>query len=381
MPEPAIWITPPPRTEGRVAAVKDLFDTRGIRTTYGSIVFAEHVPERTAGAVSRLAEAGWETRGKANLHEFAYGITSQNPHYGAVPNPVAPELTAGGSSGGSAAAVAAGEAGLGLGTDTGGSIRIPAACCGVTGFKPSHGVVGMDGCFPLAPSFDHAGPIGSDVAACAEAMRVLAGIEADPPAALGRLELGVAWLGRAEPPVRERIASVAATLDRVRPVELPLPTGVFPAFQAEIAEVHRDLYPEHRERYGPNVRTKIAQAFELTEAEISAARRAREGFRRDLAAAFDGVDLVIAPTMPILPPHAGSEELEVRARMTELTFPLNAAGAPAIAMPCGWEEGAPVSLQLIGPPGSDALVLGAAALLEDALRHTARPREEREPKH
>ena len=122
-------------------AVKDLFDTAGVRTTYGSAVFAEHVPARTAAAVAQLEAAGWVNAGKANLHEFAYGITSQNPHYGDVPNPRFPGRVAGGSSGGSAAAVAAGEADLALGTDTGGSIRIPAACCELVGFKPTFGLV------------------------------------------------------------------------------------------------------------------------------------------------------------------------------------------------------------------------------------------------
>src|SRR5207247_1396561 len=126
-------------------------------TTYGSAIFADHVPARTAEAVRLLEDGGWTPIGKTNLHEFAYGITSQNDHYGTVPNPRYPGRTAGGSSGGSAAALAAGQVEGAVGTDTGGSIRIPAACCGVAGFKPSFGLVPVDGIFPLAPSFDHAG--------------------------------------------------------------------------------------------------------------------------------------------------------------------------------------------------------------------------------
>src|SRR5439155_5811981 len=140
-------------------AVKDLFDTAGIRTTYGSAIFADHVPSETAEAVRRLEAAGYADVGKANLHEFAYGVTSQNAHFGTVPNPIAPGRLAGGSSGGSAAALAAGLADAALGTDSGGSIRIPAACCGIVGFKPTYDLVPLDGCFPLAPSFDHAGPM------------------------------------------------------------------------------------------------------------------------------------------------------------------------------------------------------------------------------
>src|SRR5207244_7742818 len=139
--------------------VSDLLDTPGLVTTYGSAIFTEHVPDRTAEAVRRLEEAGYINVGKTNLHEFAYGATSENPHYGTVPNPVAPGRIAGGSSGGSAAALAGGFAAAALGTDTGGSIRIPAACCSVAGFKPTHGLVPLDGCFPLAPTLDHAGPM------------------------------------------------------------------------------------------------------------------------------------------------------------------------------------------------------------------------------
>src|SRR5205085_10908003 len=131
-------------------AVKDLFDTAGVRTTYGSAIFGEHVPSEKAEAVRRLEAAGYANVGKTNLHEFAYGVTSQNLHYGTVPNPAAPGRTAGGSSGGSAAALVAGLADAALGTDSGGSIRIPAACCGIAGFKPSFGLVSTEGVFPLA---------------------------------------------------------------------------------------------------------------------------------------------------------------------------------------------------------------------------------------
>ena len=147
-------------------AVKDLFDTAGLETTYGSAIFAGQVPAETATAVRLLEEAGYANVGKTNLHEFAYGTTSENPHYGTVPNPVAPGRIAGGSSGGSAAALAAGLADTALGTDSGGSIRIPAACCGVVGFKPTYGLVSLQGCFPLAPSFDHAGPMARSVEEC-----------------------------------------------------------------------------------------------------------------------------------------------------------------------------------------------------------------------
>src|SRR5437773_9563535 len=157
---------PPEPGPGIRLAVKDLFDTAGLVTTYGSIVFADHVPSRTAEAVARLEAAGYADVGKTNLHEFAYGVTSENPPLGTVPNPVAPGRIAGGSSGGSAAALAAGLADAALGTDSGGSIRIPAAFCGIVGFKPSYGLVSLDGCWPLSPSYDHAGPMARTVGEC-----------------------------------------------------------------------------------------------------------------------------------------------------------------------------------------------------------------------
>ena len=191
-----IWITElPSAMTSRRLAVKDLFDTAGVRTTYGSAVFSDHVPATTAEAVRLLEEAGWTTVGKANLHEFAYGVSSQNLHYGTVPNPRYPGRTAGGSSGGSAAALVVHEADAALGTDTGGSIRIPAACCGIAGFKPSYGLVPADGLFPLAPSFDHAGPMASDTAGCVALMRDLVpGFDAAPLESLEEVLVGVAWV-------------------------------------------------------------------------------------------------------------------------------------------------------------------------------------------
>src|SRR5215208_2547422 len=194
-PEGIFLALPERPASGIPLAVKDLFDTAGLITTYGSSIFAEHVPQETAEAVRLLEAAGYADVGKTNLHEFAYGVTSMNPHYGWVPNPVRARRIAGGSSGGSAAALAAGLADAALGTDTGGSIRIPAAYCGVVGFKPTHGLVSLEGCWPLAPSYDHAGPMARTVAECAAMMTPLAGIDA-AAVELEHVRLGVAtsWL-------------------------------------------------------------------------------------------------------------------------------------------------------------------------------------------
>src|SRR5437870_5118993 len=196
-------------------AVKDLLDTAGLTTTYGSPIFADHVPAKSAAAVERLEAAGYADVGKTNLHEFAYGITSENAHFGTVPNPVAPGRIAGGSSGGSAAALAAGLAEAALGTDSGGSIRIPAACCGVVGFKPTYDLVPTDGCFPLAPSFDHVGPMARTVADCAAQLEVLApNFRRESLASLEELRVGVAWVDAAEPLVAARVSDAVARFPR-----------------------------------------------------------------------------------------------------------------------------------------------------------------------
>ena len=207
-------------------AVKDLFDTAGLTTTYGSVLFADHVPDRSAEAVARLEAAGYANAGKANLHEFAYGISSWNPHFGDVANPLAEGRTAGGSSSGCGAALAAGLADAALGSDSGGSVRIPAACCGVVGFKPSHGLLPLEGCFPLAPSFDHAGPMARDVESCLRMLEVLApGFERAELGALEELELGVAWLDRAEPLVRARVEAAASAFRAGGPSTSRCPKG------------------------------------------------------------------------------------------------------------------------------------------------------------
>jgi len=367
---PGIFITELARDgDGPTLAVKDLFDTAGVRTTYGSKVFADHLPERTATAVARLVGSGYQMVGKANLHEFAWGITSENPHFGTVPNPVATGRVAGGSSGGSAAALAAGLADAALGSDSAGSIRIPSACCGTTGLKPTHGLVPIDGCWPLAPSYDVAGPMARDVAGCARMMTVLVeGFAPTALASLGDVRVGVAWTERADPLVRARVEAAAALFRDRRPLDLPLADGIYPGFAREAAEVHGPVFAEHRDLYGENVATKVARALELTDEEVEDARAARERYRARMAGLMADVDLVVTPTIPTVAPPAGIGDLALRGRMIELTFPWSALGAPALALPCGAaEDGLPASVQLAGRPGDDALVLAAGALLERAL--------------
>jgi Asp-tRNA(Asn)/Glu-tRNA(Gln) amidotransferase A subunit family amidase len=327
------------------------------------------VPTKTAAAVEQLEDAGYVNVGKTNLHEFAYGISSQNPHFGTVPNPRAPGRLAGGSSGGSAAALAAGLAETALGSDSGGSIRIPAAWCGVVGFKPSYGLVSLEGCFPLAPSFDHAGPMATSVAACEAMMRVLApSIEPRALESLEELEVGVAWTEHADPLVRERVEAAAERFPRRRRLELPLPEGVGPVFMREVADVHRELFDEHADSYGDNVRTKVERCLAVTDAEFESGVRAREEYRARLEDATTGLDLVVAPSVVSVAPPVELDELALRERTILLTFPLNALGWPALALPCGpAEDWLPASVQLVGRAGDDALVLAAGRLLERLL--------------
>jgi aspartyl-tRNA(Asn)/glutamyl-tRNA(Gln) amidotransferase subunit A len=360
---------PEPAGEGVALAVKDLFDTAGLRTTYGSVLFADHVPERTATAVARLEAAGYVNVGKTNLHEFAYGVTSFNEHFGEIPNPRAPGRTAGGSSGGSGAALAAGLAEAALGTDPGGSIRIPAACCGIVGFKPSFGLVPLDGCFPLARSFDHAGPMARDVATCARALAALApGWEPAALDSLEELEAGVAWLDLADPLVRSRVEAAAACFPRRRVLDFPLPEGFYDVFAREVAESHRGLFPEQADAYGPNVRWKLERCVAVTDAAYEAGLPRREKYRERAAEALAGVDLLITPTLPMVAPPAMTDDRDLRDAMIRFTFPFNALGWPALALPCGpAEHGLPASVQLVAPHGEDARVLAAGALLERAL--------------
>jgi aspartyl-tRNA(Asn)/glutamyl-tRNA(Gln) amidotransferase subunit A len=355
--------------EGIRLAVKDLFDTAGLTTTYGSIVFAEHMPERSAEAVTRLEAAGYANVGKTNLHEFAYGITSVNPHFGTVPNPRFPGHMAGGSSGGSAAAIAAGLAEVALGTDSGGSIRIPAACCGIVGFKPSFGLVSLEGVFPLAPSFDHAGPMAGSVGACEQVLAALAdGYAPEPLESLEELEVGVAWLDRADPLVQARVREAAALFPRRREIELPLAERIGPVFMREAADVHRDLFAEFADSYGENVRTKIERCLALTDGEYEAGLRARSEIGEQADEALDGLDLVLTPTLGFVAPRLPVDDLEIRAATIRLTIPFNSLGWPALALPCGpAEDGLPASLQIAGRPGSDALVLAAGKLVEAEL--------------
>jgi Asp-tRNA(Asn)/Glu-tRNA(Gln) amidotransferase A subunit family amidase len=357
--------------DGIPLAVKDLLDTAGLTTTYGSAIFTEHVPAASAESVIRLEGAGYANVGKTNLHEFAYGITSENPHFGTVPNPLAPGRIAGGSSGGSAAALAAGLADAALGTDSGGSIRIPSACCGTVGFKPTYDLLPTAGCFPLAPSFDHVGPMARDVAGCVRQLRALA--PDFEPATLESLEevaIAVAWIDEAEPLVAARVREASARFPRARDVDWPRPQ-IDALFMREVADVHRELYAENAELYGDELATKVERCLAVSDAEASLAERAREEYRERCAELLDSFDLLLTPTLSCVAPPVGIGDLALRGTLIRNTLPFNALGWPALALPCGAaEDGLPASVQLVGRTGADALVLAAGERLATALSAT-----------
>jgi aspartyl-tRNA(Asn)/glutamyl-tRNA(Gln) amidotransferase subunit A len=341
---------------GKRLLVKDLIDTAGIRTTYGSRIYADYVPDTTASSVRRLVEAGAVLVGKANLHEFAWGVTSQNPWYGTVRNPLRPGRTTGGSSGGNAAALAAGMCDLGLGTDTGCSIRLPSACCGTVGLKPRWGAIPMDGIFPLCPTLDTVGPLANTVADVTLAWSVLTGRPVPEPR-LDGLTIGVLTrppsVGDGNRPEENLAAeSYVARLEelgaRCVQAEIPEPdANTWPLFFHEATESHRATFPARADEYGDNVRQKLELARSVDADDVAAAYAALESWRRY----EPEVDLYVAPTLGIEPPPEDCDELAVRIACTAFTRPINLLG---------WSGLAIGDLQLIAPDDETVVAAGLA---------------------
>ena len=298
--------------------VKDVFDTAGVRTTYGSGIFRDNVPLRSATSVRRLLDAGAIMLGKANLHEFAWGVTSRNRAYGAVVNSARPDRIPGGSSGGNASALAAGLCALGLGTDTGASIRLPAAACGVAGFKPAFGSVPADGLWPLAPSFDHVGPLARSLDDCVLAFGVLRGAplaERDPAGLRVR---------RLEAP------AVGATTEAfLAAAGLPAAPALVRLHLAEGAEVHRELYASHRDDYDDDLHAKMAVGLAVPPAERAELVGALHAWRAACARECEW-DVLVSPVYPgDLPAADVPMSIELTDRMTAYTRPVNWLGWPS----------------------------------------------------
>jgi aspartyl-tRNA(Asn)/glutamyl-tRNA(Gln) amidotransferase subunit A len=322
--------------------VKDVFDTAGIRTTAGSRIYAERVPDASAPAVLALEAAGAIVIGKTGCDEFAWGVTGQNAIYGDVRNPRHPGCITGGSSSGNAAALAAGIAPLALGSDTGGSLRMPAACCDVVGMKPRLGALPTNGMFPLCPSFDTPGPMARTVADCARCYEVIAGAplrDRDPRSLRVGALTAMPALAPGGPAADrdERALAFSAQLEelalRCEEVALPVPEAdVWPVFYGEAAATHRATFPARRDEYGPIIRAKLDNAQQVSAQALQAGRQALAAWRATAQQEPD-VDVIVCPTLGVDEiPAADVDELEIRVPFSAYTRAFSFLGWPAIAI-------------------------------------------------
>ncbi|MCA0143863.1 amidase [Blastococcus sp. LR1] len=382
---------------GVPVALKDLVETAGIRTTGGSRILADNVPERDAVLARNLRAAGTVLLGKTSTHEYAYGGTSNNPHYGPTRNPWDRDRIPGGSSGGSAAAVVSGTAPGAVGTDTCGSVRIPAALCGCVGLKPTRGRVSLDGVLELAPSLDHGGPITRSVRDAALLLDAMSGTTTAGPAPdAGSPDLRGTTVGvptsyffeLVDPGVR---AAVRASLDlladagaTVREVEIgdlrPLVAAIFLRVRAEAQEVHRANFPSRRADYGADLAENLSRPAPTAE-QLEAADAVIATGVASLLAAFEQVDVLATPTTPATAPLIGAErvlvageDLHIEEMLTGFTSVFNAAGVPALTVPCGLVDGLPAGLQLVGPGGAETTVLRVGAAYETLRGPASWPR-------
>lgn len=375
-------------------ALKDLYETQGIETTAGSSFLRNYIPKKDARTVERLRQAGAVLLGKLNLHEIALGVTNVNPHFGTCRNPWDRQRISGGSSGGSAAALAASLCAGSLGTDSGGSIRIPASLCGIVGLKPTYGRVSLRGVLPLSWNTDHAGPMARSVEDAAILLQVIAGYDPDDPASirkpvdnyLTQLKEGVrGWrialaedeLLRRNDPEIELATQAAAQAFRAlgAKVEAQAFPGLRDAGQANLlmvtsdaAAYHRENLQNHPEGFGEDVLRRLRSGSEVTSTEYSLARRNQAMLRRKFERFFDRYDIVILPTTPVpAPPILGPDAVEQARLLTRYTAPFNLTGLPAISIPAGFTaSGLPIGLQLVARPWNEARLLRCAYAYEQA---------------
>lgn len=395
---------------GIPVALKDLFDVAGVPTEAGSRILRGNTPAHDGTVTRKLRDAGAILLGKTNTHEFAFGVTTNNPHTGPTRNPWDTDRIPGGSSGGSAAAVAAGMAAAAMGTDTGGSIRIPASLCGVVGIKPTHGRVSTAGVWPLSVTLDHPGPFARTVADAAMVLNAIAGADpADPrtppvpvpdyTVGLGRttvrgLRLGVPRRGFFDRVDAEVAAAVEAALAVYRDLgatmddDIPFPNvepwraAVADIILAEARHVHAEALATRPGEIGEDVRGRLTRRDDLSAAEFAHALAVRDGATREMNALMERYDALLLPATPIAATRIegqmvmlNGEEFFAPTVLTRTTNPFNLTGMPALSLPCGFTwEGLPVGLQIVGRRWDEATVVRVAAAYEAATDwHTRSP--------
>ena len=360
-------------------ACKDMIQARGAPTTAGSRVLAAWVPDEDAAVVDRMAAAGAVLLGKNNQHEFAYGATGENPHYGTVPNPYDRSRLAGGSSSGSAAAVAAGLVPAALGTDTGGSVRVPAALCGVVGFKPTLGLISTDGVVPYCWTLDHVGTLTRTVG---DAVLVLAVLTGDPVPArrpVAGLRIGLPrrfFFERADTEITNAVRRVLAVLEGAgaRVVEVDLPamdharTVSLTVQLPEALSYHSRYLDTHRDLYGADILAGLASGQYILAEHYVRAKRFIHHYRTETDKIFDAVDVIVTPSTPVTAPETGATEVAGEAvgnAVTRYSSFFNMTGHPALTVPCGLHpNGLPMGVQIIGRHFDEATVLSLGVAIE-----------------
>ncbi len=352
--------------DGAVVAVKDLVDVAGMVTTGGGIILPPDPAKEDAPVVKSVRRGGCVIVGKTNLHEWAYGVTSVNPHYGPVRNPHDHNRVAGGSSGGSAVAVAMRMCDWAIGSDTGGSIRIPASLCGVVGFKPALGSIDVAGVIPLSHSLDTLGPMAPDVATAASAYALMSGEALDiEPLRTPRIAVPAGWIADLDDETARVWKEVSAGFPEV---EFPDRRELFDAgltiLLVEAAAFHRGWAAQYPEKYGADVLGHIRRGLEILGVDLEAARDEQRRLREQAQRAMEGIDALILPATAIVAPLI-SAGTEVREPLTRFTRPFNTSGQPVVSLPAP-SSGLPVGIQVVGRTNRDAL--NVAATLEREWR-------------
>lgn len=387
-------------------ALKDIFDFAGENVTLGSKIHKDYVSKQDATVVKKLKDAGAIFTGKLNMHEYAWGATTTNPHHGACKNPWDLSKIPGGSSGGSAAVVSSHMAIASLGTDTGGSIRIPSSMCGVVGLKPTHGRVSKYGCFPLAWSLDHIGPITKNITDAAILLEVIAGndnkdvtttnVQVDSYASklnidASKLTIGIEeayFFNNVDSSVKTAVQNTINKLEqlgaKIELVQIPSLSkseySEFVTITTEAAAIHHQNLLNRPEDFGDDVRFLLEFGHSISSIDYLHAQQIRHQLNIEFEQAFNKVDIIISPTLPFIPPAIGentvlinNEKKNFLSEVIRFTGPLNLTGLPALNIPCSINNGLPIGLQIIGPTYKESRVLAVGKLIENLALITEQP--------